>query len=839
MAYPFNATVRTYGVMDNTVLTTTGSVLGALKLSGIEPASVSDNDRQRITALLRNMFQRLPVDVSVTQYYIHIDKANIHLKPQSNPRVELVSRRRETFLNTRRDLNSSSLYWVIDVPAENNYNSLFSVDLLKNLFNALFDSDARNTLKSAFNHHDSIVLEYQSLKQQINKLWQTLDDIDIRLGFVSLNNTRCSVNELWGLQRALVNLNTDYLHAKQTAPVERWDTLLADGEINVVNMDGVPTLKIEGAKTVYARIASVVGVGGEYMPESAWCADTLNPVLESGNYLYFTRFRPLSRFQRGRLVDSKEQDIYRSQMRATDYMTGNSSVMAIKERINSDSRLKGLMDELDDVRHNADRYGISTSCIVVFDTDVTALNQRVKRLNTVLENADFHLIWESVGLLDSFSNLLVGNIDATLRDSEVNVTQAAAISLPFRSNEGLPRWPLGNREEEAVYIFESDDGVPFHYTPFVGDKCLVIGVGPTRSGKTFAKNCIATHFAKLGGMYCAMDIDAGTEPIARFFGDDGAIFCLKDASTTQGFNPFSMANDEHDDRFKSHMSGLIRLMLRLNESPALQTLTANEQIEINEAIVKVLRITNPALRNFSGLLGHCSRGVQQKLAQFRRGGTYGNLFDNDIDAVGVLDKPYSVYNVEGVKDSPALQELVNAEIFFRAVRLFENPTHRERPKFLEIDECQYVLARKGAAEFLVAKARTWFKWGGGMGFWTQSPKHYSNLKEWSTLMAAATTFIFMADDNMVKAEYLHAFPFLTDDDCHTIAGLKKKQKMYIIQSDIGVRKVVNLHVESEQYVIATSNPYEASVANRIYAEETDIDVAVSRICQTLNKEETR
>ncbi|WP_244943657.1 hypothetical protein [Vibrio algivorus] len=299
-----------------------------------------------------------------------------------------------------------------------------------------------------------------------------------------------------------------------------------------------------------------------------------------------------------------------------------------------------------------------------------------------------------------------------------------------------------------------------------------------------------------------------------------------------------MAIDEHDDAFKTHFLGLIRMMLATNDAPELQSFTAAEQMEIDDALVKTLRISDDSLRNLSGMLGHCSPPVNHKLQRFKRGNLYGNLFDNDVDAIGVLDKPMSVYNLQGVKDNPIIAALVQTEIFFRSTRLFEKPEYRTRAKFLEVDECQYVLSIPHAAEYLIAKARTWFKHGGGMGFWTQSPRHYSALDEWSTLRSAATTFIFLSDPEMEPNEYLEAFPFLTPDECSLIAGLTPKRQAYIKQMDAGIAKIVNLYVEAEQYVIATSHPYESSVANRIYAQESDIDVAIDTIIDELGLERT-
>ncbi|MEI2423352.1 hypothetical protein V6O07_23995, partial [Arthrospira platensis SPKY2] len=120
------------------------------------------------------------------------------------------------------------------------------------------------------------------------------------------------------------------------------------------------------------------------------------------------------------------------------------------------------------------------------------------------------------------------------------------------------------------------------------------------------------------------------------------------------------------------------------------------------------------------------------------------------------------------------------------------------------------------------------------GFWTQSPKHYSSLDEWSTLRSAATTFIFMADPEMETAEYKHAFPFLGDNEIDVIMNLKPKQQAFIKQMDVGISKVINLFVEPEQYVIATSRPHEAVIAKEILDSEVDVDIAIEKIIKRLN-----
>lgn len=836
MHKPLNSTISTYASLNDTAaLTYRGGVLGAIELSGAEPALLTPKEKTLLTQLLRNVIQRLPVDVTLSQYYVHSDCAPIKFRKRDNPRSQLVSERRARFLNEKRQLFQSSLVWVLEIHSIVNYSEIGG-DLITLCLQAIVDKHKRGKLRRALSHRQATLLDEQELLEQCESLDEALASMMLGLSFRSLDNRRLKGGELFHLQKMLTTMEPDYLnHAASTAPLADWDRLLSCTEVEpVISDEGIHYLKLTHERTIYARIASVQGVGTTHTPECAWASD-LCPVLQKGNYLYFTRFIPYSKQKKQAMVSDEENDIFRSQLGITDLIKGEADPESIRAKIEANPQLSAVLRELERISADDDKYGEWLSYIVVFDTNLPKLKQQTKALNVVLENSDFHLLWESVGLLNAYKTLLLGYDGHNIRHSRINASQAAALSLFYRSNEGFPTFNLGGKTEEALFVLESDDGVPFHYTPFIGDKCLVIGVGPTRSGKTFLKQCIANHFTKMNGMYCALDIDDGSESLARFFKEDASVFCLKDTNSTKGFNPFSMATGRDDDEFARHMMKLIRLMLQENEAQELQVLDADEQAKLEKAIRDTMGQTGK-LSNFSAMLAKCPKTLKEKLAKFKRGGVYGNLFDNDEDAIGVLDKPYSVYNTQGVKDSETLAPIVNTEIFFRAVRLFESAQFRTRPKFFEIDECQYVLSQKGAAEWAIAKARTWFKSGGGMGFWTQSPKHYSDLEEWGTLRSAATTFIFMADAEMEKGEYQHAFPFLTDAELNVIQSLKPKQQAFIKQPDKGIAKVVNLFAEPEQYVVATSNPHEATIVKEVFAKEENVDIAIDEIIRRFKTE---
>lgn len=828
---PINEALYPAGVWKDFILSHAGSLIGGIELSGIDPKGLSERDLENASVLLRNLMQTLNQDLVVTQYYWHFEGAKVALQERDNPRSNMLSKRRTDFLNNSRNLSTGRLFWLLDVPTADNINKVLSPGAFKMLFSSPFERTAREALKAKFSNWGSWLVEQDELRRQVELLDTSLDDLDAKLQILSAVNDRLNVQSQWALFRALVNLRPEYLDSalSEAVPGDDWDRLLADGDIHPVNIDGLECLKIEGAEPVYARIASMVGYGGEHVPEGMWGRGDVKPILQHGNYLVMTRFSPLTALQRALMLTGKENELHRSQMKFSALIKGDDVSSEIERKINESGVLKQKVRELEEAANTPDRYGHFHSHVIVFDRDPAKLRNSCRQMATALTQSGFHPVWESAGQIDLFPMLLPGYPNRCFRSAEFTTSQAGAAALVFKSSEGIKEW--GSTKEEAIYILESDDGTPFHYTPFIGDKCLVLGVGPTRSGKSFMKNVMAGHFMKygnadgMGSLYQSIGVDPGDEPLAMFFKELGGIFRIENPETDRGFNPFVAGEGPEDGHFIHHMLSQIRIMLSLNDSEALRSLEAHEQKELDRALQAVL--TLPAhMRTMSALSNHCTQGLKQKLERWVRGGMYGNLFDNREDGIGQMDKRLAVYNLAGVKDMPELAQLVMNEIFYRVIRLFENPKYRSVPKFLEIDEAQYIFGIPGSVERAVAKARTWFKHFGGMGFWTQSPEHYMNIPEWNTLRSSASTWIFMPDQEMDKELYKKAFQ-LKDGECDAIASLTPRKQAYIIQREVGISKTVNLNVAHEEYVIATSRPSEAVIVKKMLEQyPDDIDEAV-------------
>lgn len=841
MGQSYNEHLNLAGIEQHSgqVYTYTGGAFGAIELTGVDPTGVTPSQGSRISLLLRNIVQLLPLSVTLTQYYIHNDGVKIRLTGRDNQRSQLLSMRRQAYLNKCRNLNASRIIWTLDVHPEENINRLASAEFLKNLFNSMFDDTARRKVRLALSNRESFIIERQAFEKQCLLLKETLRDLDLRLSFISEDNRILDSEGIWRLQKFLATFNHHWLapRRKVTVPNDMWDCLALEGDdIEAITWSGVDMLKIQGVRPVYVRLASVLKIGDESVPECAWALTNGRPVLQRGNYVYFMRFTPASAFKKSLMISGKENELVRTQISLSDLMTDSTSKDILDEKLRRNSHLMKMREELENISYSDERLGICQAGIAVFNTDPDKLLETCADINRSVSQT-MQVVWETVAQLDAYKVMQPAYSRNTFRALQLNASQMGAASLFFKSHPGIPEWELNGRMEEAFYILESDDGVPFFFTPKVKEKLLLLGNGATRGGKTFMKNCIASHFIKFGGLYNCLDIDPGSIPMANFFGDDGAAFTL-DSDFQCGFNMFSMAQSKDDRVFLAHLIEQLKAMAAENDSEQDKYLTPDELENItvcaSDLLVQKFSPNEGRLSSItlSTLVSKCGQSVKRKLAPFISNGIYGRLFDNKEDAIGVLDKPVAVYNLSGVKDNHNLARLVHREIFFRVVRLFESPEYRTIPKFFEIDEAQYTLSVPHAAEFATQKARTWFKHGGGMGFWTQNPEHYSSLDEWTTLRSSASVFIFMPDNEATVKAFHDAYGF-DEEEVNIIRSLKVKQQSYIKIPDMQIAKVVNLFVEAEQYAVCTSTSNEAALAAEIWKRESDPDVAVRQIVEGL------
>lgn len=787
-------------------LTKSGTLLGGIEISGRDPDGLNEDDLQAMSFISRAFYQNLPESVvSITQYYIHYEGVDIKAKPRDHEVSHFLSQSRKNYLNSKR-MNTSRIVHFYEIEPEEKLTGMNSGFLLQCL-TAIYDKKSREMVKQRFSDRCAVMVYEESLKRQKQELFDVLEDLSIRYGAIFSHSNVLSAHELWSYMRFFSGFDQWVIETpesySQTIPADNWDLLLHTGDVRPVQLEGEDLLKFIDSDSVYGRILSVTSFSEDGLSNGVWANQNGSPTKQRGNYVIMSRFCPMDRDKQKRMFRSKKIEIEQKNIEVFDLIMGRQESTEDAGR-KLKSAIKKQLEQLERAQLVNDRWGTASAAVLVFDKSPENLNSTTGNLKKSLERAEIKYVIESADLIGAYMSFLPGGAKHTIRQLKMNTSQYAAMSHIYRMSEGqLTVECLGN--EEYQYVFYTEDGTPFYYSPYVDDKAIVFGIGPSRSGKSYAKNVMASHVAKYGGYLHAIDIDDGSEGRTRIFGDDGKVFVL---GGEDGFNPYSSADGEDDLLFMTHLKNMIIQMLQHNDNEESRRLDLFEQKKLDEGIQDVLRIDAP-LRNFGTLIRHLPEELQMKLNRWLPPhGMYSQLMGQKKDALGTLEKKVCSYNLASIKNNPVLLPLAMTEIFYRVTKIFENPDYLGIPKYLDIDEAHVLIKIPYVVNFIVENAaRTWAKNQAGIGLWTHNAKECLDLKEWPALRSSISTMFFMAEPNLDEALYMKTFN-LTRGECSAIKGLKMQREAYIIQRGIGVSKKVIVDAEPEQHVIVTSKPTE-------------------------------
>lgn len=824
-------------------LTKNSALIGAIEISGRDPDGMNALDHAALSSISQSVYGGLHRNVTISEYLTHYDGVKVNLRRRKDPVTDTLSQRRADYLNNgAHHISGSRLIHYFEIDPDENLNKLNPLEMFLHMGKAAFDSRSRMILMNSISPDKMFLIERQQLDNMSAQLQDTIREVTQKWGGLMANARQLSLQEMWAHMRFLGNLNIAALEngLTEAVPEEDMDLCILDGDVKNVQVEKMEVLKISGVSNTYARIASVRRFskkGGKVLP-GLWAAHEKSPARMKGNYVLMTRWKPMSEFRKDLMFSKKNTELERASLNFFAMMTGNEAVTNVEKQAGLKPAIKAKIDELGIAETLPDTWGVGNAFVCLFGDDPVKLRATSVDFAAAVGNARVNITWESVSIEAAFAAFQPGQGRRSQRDLNMPSSQFAAASLVYQPSPGQPVVPdLGG--EEANYILQSKDGSLFHYSPFVNGRALVIGIGPIRKGKTFFKNTIATHSQKYGGLYRAVDIDPGTEPVAGIFGDDAGIFRTNN-SPGSGANPFASCKGQDDVNFKIHLLNLLKLMLACNDTAEYKVIDKDEQAPLDKAISNTIDLPKE-MQTLSALVAHMPEKLQIKFSRWVRpsklnsgsgAGWYAHLFDNEKDAIGSLNKRIGIFNLQSLKETPLILRPVLADILYRITQAFEDPLMRDLPKTLDIDECHFALGLETFPEYLISKIRTWGKWFGTVQLWTQSPQELADLKGWQALRSAASTFIFFSDPEMDEKAYRTAFPFLQPGECEAIRALIPQRQAYILQPELGISKIVIIDVEPAQRVVNTSHPREAALRDRLIKEhgfEEGLRLAVEQL----------
>ena len=801
---PVNTYHGAYRPYKGFVLSYSGSLIGAIEIDGIDPDGMSHKDMEAFSIVIRNLLNILPQSIVLQQYYIHYRDLKVAFARRNDPVCNALNRHRERHLNRMRLAGARCVLFVEMFPQSESRSSLAL--FLRHLASCLHSAASRNYLRRFIMYGPA----HSASKRALEKLAPALE-IRIRdiINYCSglFHTSQLSLDETYRVMKFLATLEVKYLSADLRCP-PFIDTDLSDGQVTPITINGMDLLRLKNRVNTYGRVLSVKQFNFDRFSPGLFAR---GPIRTSGNYVLTTRYKGMNEASRTLFFFNRKKELERETLSFADFIKGleNDTDRDRDMQVFRPSLIRKFQ-ELDEAASLKDNLGLVATHAVVFDTDIGELEKTTERLQSALQQNQFSILWETVAQPDVFFDLqpCADHRGHFFRDIPLNTSQFSTLTLFYKSSQGarVVR-DLGN--EEAQYIFLSGDTSPYYFSPFVGGRGFLIGVGPVRSGKSFLRTCTGIHWPKYGGFYRAIDIDPGSEPIAHAFGDDAGIVRL-DGAQEFCLNFFSQARGPDDTLFIAHLNRQLMAMIGANDSEELRQLSSADQLALDRAIRQALRLPS-RLQTLTTLMKHCPGPVQRKLARFVGNGAYARLFDAQQDAIGAMDKKVAVYNLAGIRDDAIAKPLVMAEIAYRVLRFYESPEIRTCPKWLDVDECHHILSNPALTRtLLLDRVRTWGKQLAGIGIWTQSGIELGNIENWEALRSAASTFIFTADPELNKDAYRSIFN-MKEGEMDTIREMTPKREFYLIQRDLNVSKKCILSVEPEQYVLSTSSPAEQTL----------------------------
>ena len=145
-----------YGLFNRYCLTKKGTLIGGIELDGRDPDGLTESDFTALSLIARSIYQNLPDSIiSIVQYYIHYEGANISLKRRKNPVSDVLSKNRQHFLNGQ-NLSTSKIIHFFEVSPNENLTRLNPANLFKHLVLSIKYPSSRQIVSRYFSTEKSM-----------------------------------------------------------------------------------------------------------------------------------------------------------------------------------------------------------------------------------------------------------------------------------------------------------------------------------------------------------------------------------------------------------------------------------------------------------------------------------------------------------------------------------------------------------------------------------------------------------------------------------------------------------------------------------------------------------
>jgi len=336
-------------------------------------------------------------------------------------------------------------------------------------------------------------------------------------------------------------------------------------------------------------------------------------------------------------------------------------------------------------------FGYLTTTITVADTDRARVEDKVRRVERIVNGLGFTCRRESVNAVEAWLSSLPGHAYANVRQPLVHTLNLAHL-MPLSS---VWAGPAENRHLAGPPLLtaRTSGSTPFRLSTHVGDVGHMLVVGPTGAGKSVLLATIALQFRRYDRAQVYV-FDKGFSARAAVLAMGGAHHALglgADAGATLAFQPLRRIDDPAERSWAAEW---------------VTSLLANEHLaidpEVKDAVWSALgslASAPPEERTLTGLAMLLqSNALRQALAAYTLDGPYGRLLDAAEQELALAD--VQCFETEALMGQAGVVAPVLTYLFHRLEERFDG-----RPTLLVLDEAWIFLDHP----LFAARIREWLK----------------------------------------------------------------------------------------------------------------------------------
>ncbi|MHB0764035.1 conjugal transfer protein TrbE [Stutzerimonas sp. NM35] len=332
-------------------------------------------------------------------------------------------------------------------------------------------------------------------------------------------------------------------------------------------------------------------------------------------------------------------------------------------------------------------FGYLTSTVTVLDADADLADEKLRRVERVIQGRGFVTIAESLNSVEAWLSSIPGNAYANVRQPVVSTLNLAHL-MPLSAVWAGPE-RNAHLDGPPLIVTRTEGATPFRLVTHVGDVGHTLVVGPTGMGKSVLLATLAMQFRRYKGSRI-FAFDMGRSMRATVLGLGGEHYDLG-GNGAIAFQPLARVNEEGSrSRAAEWVEGRL-----LQEGVAVGP---DEKVAIWSALGSLggAPVEQRTLTGLSLLLQ--SNTLRQALAPYVLGGAHGKLLDSDLDYLSTAD--VQCFEMEELMPSKAAVLAVLGYLFARLEERFDGA-----PTLLILDESWLFLDDP----IFSARIRQWLK----------------------------------------------------------------------------------------------------------------------------------